>query len=62
MPLQPGTAVTDTLQRWQLDEAAGGYRLTNAITRMAAHVTDAGRLLPYPKNQRSPAVWTLTAP
>ncbi|MFE0174639.1 family 20 glycosylhydrolase [Streptomyces sp. NPDC059002] len=69
VPLQPGTAVTEetcdpanTLQRWQLAAADGGYRLINAITRMAAHVTDDGRLVQYPTDQRPPAVWTLTAP
>ncbi|MFJ2770327.1 family 20 glycosylhydrolase [Streptomyces sp. NPDC087300] len=68
VPLQPGTAVTEetcdpgnTLQRWEIGGAAGGYRLTNAVTRMAAHVTDDGRLLQYPADQRPPAVWTLTA-
>ncbi|MEU4999208.1 family 20 glycosylhydrolase [Streptomyces sp. NPDC021622] len=67
VPLQPGTAVTEetcdpanTLQRWQLTESAGGYRLTNAITRMSAHVTDDGRILQYPDDQQPPAVWTLT--
>ncbi len=69
VPLQPGTAITEetcdpanTLQRWRLDKAAGGYRLTNAVTRMAAHVADGGRLHQYPKDQLPPAVWTLTAP
>lgn len=69
VPLQPGTAVTEetcdpanTLQRWQLTRTAGGdYRLTNAITRMSAHVTDDGRILQYPDDQQQPAVWTLTA-
>ncbi|MEV0113702.1 family 20 glycosylhydrolase [Streptomyces sp. NPDC050844] len=69
VPLQPGTAVTEetcdpanTLQRWQLTRTAGGdYRLTNAITRMSAHVTDDGRILQYPDDQQPPAVWTLTA-
>ncbi|MFE0136467.1 family 20 glycosylhydrolase [Streptomyces sp. NPDC059037] len=68
VPLQPGTAVTEetcdpanTLQRWQLTGTAGGdYRLTNAITRMSAHVTDDGRILQYPDDQKPPAVWTLT--
>ncbi|MCX4671988.1 family 20 glycosylhydrolase [Streptomyces sp. NBC_01381] len=67
VPLQPGTAVTEetcdpanTLQRWQLTERAGGYRLTNAITRMSAHVTDDGRILQYPDDQQPPAAWTLT--
>nr|WP_237773138.1 family 20 glycosylhydrolase [Streptomyces luteocolor] len=68
VPLQPGTAVTqetcaaaNTLQRWELTRQAGGFRLTNAITRMAAHVTAGGRLLQYPADQQRPAVWTLTA-
>ncbi|MCF3124412.1 family 20 glycosylhydrolase [Streptomyces arenae] len=68
VPLQPGTAVTqetcvaaNTLQRWELTRQAGGFRLTNAITRMAAHVTADGRLLQYPADQQRPAVWTLTA-
>ncbi|MEU7583260.1 family 20 glycosylhydrolase [Streptomyces sp. NPDC041068] len=68
VPLQPGTAVTEetcdaanTLQRWQLTKVPGGHRLTNAITRMAAHVTRGGRIVQYPQDQRAPAVWTLTA-
>ncbi|MDI3421647.1 family 20 glycosylhydrolase [Streptomyces luteolus] len=68
VPLQPGTAVTEetcdaknTLQRWRLTKTAGGYRLTNAITQMAAHVTDDGRIVQYPADQQEPAVWTLTA-
>ncbi|MGW6529053.1 family 20 glycosylhydrolase [Streptomyces venezuelae] len=68
VPLQPGTAVTretcdaaNTLQRWQITEVPGGHRLTNAITRMAAHVTRDGRIVQYPADQRRPAVWTLTA-
>ncbi|WP_128380688.1 family 20 glycosylhydrolase [Streptomyces cavernae] len=68
VPLQPGTAVTEescdpvnTLQRWVLDPAPGGYRLVNAITRMAVHISDDGRLVQYPPDQRTPAVWTLAA-
>ncbi|MEV5976487.1 family 20 glycosylhydrolase [Streptomyces sp. NPDC052114] len=68
VPLQPGTAVTretcaaaNTLQRWELSRQTGGFRLTNAITRMAAHVTADGRILQYPADQQRPAVWTLTA-
>ncbi|MFI1964961.1 family 20 glycosylhydrolase [Streptomyces pathocidini] len=66
-PLEPGSAITqescsasNTLQRWQLTKAAGGYRLTNAITRMAAHVTSEGKLVQYPADQQTPAVWRLT--
>ncbi|MBC9715747.1 family 20 glycosylhydrolase [Streptomyces sp. TRM66268-LWL] len=66
-PLQPGTPVTqetcsasNTLQRWQLTEVRGGYRLTNAITQMAVHVTADGRMLQYPADQRPPAVWRLS--
>lgn len=65
-PLQPGTPVTEetcdpanTLQRWQLTAVPGGYTLTNAITRMAVHVTEDGRLLQYPSDQKRPAVWRL---
>ncbi|WP_055567018.1 family 20 glycosylhydrolase [Streptomyces atriruber] len=68
VPLQPGTAVTEetcdranTLQRWEITQVPGGHRLTNAVTRMAAHVTDDGRTLQYPADQRRPATWTLTA-
>ena len=68
MPLQPGVEAdlgdlrpADTLQRWELEPAAGGYRLVNAITRMALSVTDDGRLVQYPPDQRTPAVWHLTA-
>ncbi|MDX3746754.1 family 20 glycosylhydrolase [Streptomyces sp. AK08-02] len=66
-PLQPGVELTaqtcdagNTLQRWELEPSAGGYRLVNAITRMAAHVTDDARLVQYPPDQRPPAVWYLT--
>ncbi|MEV0224119.1 family 20 glycosylhydrolase [Streptomyces sp. NPDC050704] len=69
VPLQPGVEVTqetcdatNTLQRWQLVPAPGGYRLVNAITQMAVHVADDGRLVQYPPDQQPPAVWTLTAP
>ncbi|MGW2257715.1 family 20 glycosylhydrolase [Streptomyces sp. NPDC001780] len=65
-PLEPGSPVTwetcsagNTLQRWQLTTVPGGYRLTNAITRMAVHVDGSGRLLQYPPDQRAPAVWTI---
>ncbi|MFD5840130.1 family 20 glycosylhydrolase [Streptomyces chartreusis] len=64
VPLQPGVAAApqacdprSTLQRWQLEPAAGGYRLVNAITRMPVGVTDDGRLAQYPPDQRTPAVW-----
>ncbi|WP_262008953.1 family 20 glycosylhydrolase [Streptomyces sp. FIT100] len=66
VPLQPGTPVTEetcaasnTLQRWQLTEVPGGYRLTNAITQMAVHVTEDGRMVQYPADQQPPAVWRL---
>lgn len=68
VPLQPGTAVTEetcdaknTLQRWRLTKTAGGFRLTNAITQMAAHVTQEGRIVQYPADQQEPTVWTLSA-
>lgn len=68
VPLQPGVEVTrqacdatNTLQRWQLVPSSGGYRLVNAITRMAVHITDDGRLVQYPPDRQPPAVWTLTA-
>lgn len=64
VPLQPGVAAApqvcdlrNTLQRWQLEPATGGYRLVNAITRMPVGVTDDGRLAQYPPDQRTPAVW-----
>ncbi|WP_031482517.1 family 20 glycosylhydrolase [Streptomyces bicolor] len=67
VPLQPGVEAApqacdpaNTLQRWQLELAAGGYRLVNAITRMTVSVTDDGRLAQYPPDQRTPAVWHLT--
>ncbi|MEU1257215.1 family 20 glycosylhydrolase [Streptomyces chartreusis] len=68
VPLQPGVEAApqacdprNTLQRWQLAPAAGGYRLVNAITRMPVGVTDDGRLAQYPPDQRTPAVWRLSA-
>ncbi|MEU5343170.1 family 20 glycosylhydrolase [Streptomyces sp. NPDC020766] len=68
VPLQPGVEVSrqtcdaaNTLQRWQLAPAQDGYRLVNAITRMAVHVTDDGRLVQYPPDQQRPAVWQLAA-
>ncbi|MFJ7074159.1 family 20 glycosylhydrolase [Streptomyces sp. NPDC098781] len=67
VPLQPGVEAApqtcdtaNTLQRWQLEPAAGGYRLVNAITRMTVSVTDDGRLAQYPPDRRTPAVWRLT--
>ena len=39
---------------------AGGYRLVNAITQMALTVTDDGRIVQYPADQRTPAVWHLS--
>ncbi|MGW6886657.1 family 20 glycosylhydrolase [Streptomyces chartreusis] len=66
VPLQSGVEAApqvcdtrNTLQRWQLEPAAGGYRLVNAITRMPVGVTDDGRLAQYPPDQRTPAVWHL---
>ncbi|WP_030935262.1 family 20 glycosylhydrolase [Streptomyces sp. NRRL S-646] len=68
VPLQPGEQATaqtcdpaNTLQRWELEPATGGYRLLNAITRMALSVTDDGHLAQYPPDQHTPAVWHLTA-
>ncbi|NUP21462.1 MAG: family 20 glycosylhydrolase [Streptomyces sp.] len=69
VPLQPGVQAApqvcdpgSTLQRWQLEPAAGGgYRLVNAITRMPLGVTDDGRLAQYPPDQRTPAVWQLSS-
>ncbi|KMS76325.1 glycosyl hydrolase family 20 [Streptomyces viridochromogenes] len=67
VPLQPGVEAApqtcdpgNTLQRWQLEPTAGGYRLVNAITRMTVSVTDDGRLVQYPPDVRTPAVWHLT--
>ncbi|MFE7273767.1 family 20 glycosylhydrolase [Streptomyces sp. NPDC057623] len=67
VPLQPGVEAGwqtcdpgNTLQRWQLEPANGGYRLVNAITRMAVSVTDDGRLAQYPPDLRAPARWHLT--
>ncbi|MFE5812225.1 family 20 glycosylhydrolase [Streptomyces sp. NPDC056479] len=67
VPLQPGAEAApqtcdarNTLQRWQLEPAAGGYRLVNAITRMTVSVTDDGRIAQYPPDRRTPAVWHLT--
>lgn len=66
-PLQPGVAATwktcdasTTLQRWQLIRDSGGYELVNAITQMALSVDD-GRLVQYPPDQHTPAVWHLAA-
>lgn len=57
-----GTAdCSSTLQRWQVEPSAGGYRLVTAITQMAVVVTDDGRLVQYPPDQRTPAVWHPTA-
>lgn len=67
VPLQPGVEATwdpcdpnSTLQRWELEPAAGGYRLVNAITRMALTVTDDGRIAQYPVDQRTPTAWHLS--
>jgi hexosaminidase len=69
VPLQPGVEATwntcdaaGTLQRWQLTAVSGGFHLVNAITQMALTVADDGRLVQYPPDQRTPAVWHLTAP
>ncbi|QOV33880.1 family 20 glycosylhydrolase [Streptomyces ferrugineus] len=68
VPLQPAVEAApqtceagNTLQRWQLEPAAGGYRLVNAITRMTVSVTDDGRLVQYPPDRRTPAVWHLSS-
>lgn len=68
VPLQPGVEATwdtcdatSTLQRWSVEPVAGGgYRLVNAITRMALTVTDDGRIVQYPTDQRTPTVWHLS--
>ncbi|MET7733135.1 family 20 glycosylhydrolase [Streptomyces sp. NPDC005402] len=67
VPLQPGVEATwdtcdttSTLQRWVLEPVAGGYRLVNAITRMALTITDDNRIVQYPADQRTPAVWHLS--
>ncbi|WP_369032176.1 family 20 glycosylhydrolase [Streptomyces adonidis] len=67
VPLQPGVQATwdscdatSTLQRWQLAPVAGGYLLVNAITQMALTVSDDGRIVQYPTDQRPPAVWHLS--
>ncbi|MER6287569.1 family 20 glycosylhydrolase [Streptomyces sviceus] len=67
VPLQPGVEATwdtcdatSTLQRWEPEPVAGGYRLVNAITRMALTVMDDGRIVQYPPDQRTPAVWHLS--
>lgn len=67
VPLQPGVEATwdtcdpsGTLQRWELEPVAGGYRLVNAITQMALTVTDDGRIVQYPADQRTPAIWHLS--
>ncbi|MFJ8534005.1 family 20 glycosylhydrolase [Streptomyces sp. NPDC093591] len=67
VPLQPGVEAAPqtcdpeiTLQRWQLEPAADGHRLVNAITRMTVSVASDGRLVQYPPDQRTPAVWHLS--
>ncbi|NEB76480.1 family 20 glycosylhydrolase [Streptomyces sp. SID14478] len=67
VPLEPGSAATwetcdakNTLQRWQLTRAAGGFRITNAITCMTLDATPDGRLVQYPPDQETPTAWTLT--
>ncbi|GAA4008122.1 beta-N-acetylhexosaminidase [Streptomyces plumbiresistens] len=68
VPLQPGVAAApqacdaaNTLQRWELEPAQGGYHLVNAITRMAVSADADGALVQYPPDQRPPALWHLTA-
>ncbi|WP_411147600.1 family 20 glycosylhydrolase [Streptomyces sp. A30] len=68
VPLQPGVAAApqacdaaNTLQRWELEPAQGGYHLVNAITRMAVSADADGALVQYPPDQRPPALWLLTA-
>jgi hexosaminidase len=68
VPLQPGVEATwetcdarNTLQRWELQPEAGGYRLVDTITQMAVSPADDSRLLQYPPDQHTPAVWHLTA-
>ncbi|MDQ1050315.1 family 20 glycosylhydrolase [Streptomyces sp. V4I2] len=68
VPLQPGVAAVpqtcdaaNTLQRWELEPAQGGYHLVNAITRMAVSAGADGALVQYPPDQRPPARWHLTA-
>jgi hexosaminidase len=68
VPLQPGVSATpqpcdaaNTMQRWELAPAPGGYRLVNAITQMALSIADDGRLVQYPPDQHRPATWHLTA-
>ncbi|KPI18487.1 Glycoside hydrolase, family 20, catalytic core [Actinobacteria bacterium OK074] len=67
VPLDPGSSVTeetcaadDTLQRWEVQPAHGGYTLVNAITQMAVHIADDSTLVQYPPDQQQPSVWTLT--
>ena len=68
VPLQSGISATpqpcdatNTMQRWELEAAAGGYRLVNAITQMALSIADDGGLVQYPPDQHRPATWHLTA-
>ncbi|KOU57107.1 glycosyl hydrolase family 20 [Streptomyces sp. MMG1533] len=68
VPLQPGAEATaqscdaaNTMQRWELEPAEGGYRLVNAITQMAVRVAVDGSLVQYPADQQPPALWHLTA-
>lgn len=67
VPLQPGVEATwdtcdatNTVQRWELEPAAGGYRLVNAITQMALTVADDGRIVQYPADQHTPTAWHLS--
>ena len=66
-PLQPGAAAAwepcdsqNTVQRWELEPVADGYHLINAVTRMALTLTDDGRPVQYPPDQRTPALWHLS--
>ncbi len=68
VPLQPGVEATgqtcdaaNTLQRWELEPAEGGYHLVSAITRMAVSATADGSLVQYPPDQQPPALWHLAA-
>ncbi|MER6207023.1 family 20 glycosylhydrolase [Streptomyces sp. NPDC001642] len=68
VPLQPGVSATpqpcdatNTMQRWEVEPAAGGHRLVNAVTQMALSVADDGGLVQYPPDQHRPATWHVTA-
>ena len=66
-PLQPGVALTratcdtaNTVQRWELQPAPGGYLLLNAITRMTISPTSDGGLAQYPPDRLPSTVWQLS--